>query len=149
MRYYYSNSVWIYKCCSSVFFFFFKQKTAYEMRISDWSSDVCSSDLDHRAVVGAQLRAREAGAAAAGLAHRLQLRAQALVGADAAGDHQYVAAGGIERAFALDRQGVDHRVLEAAGDVGAGQIGRAHVRTPLPHAPLLCRLPLENKKKDH
>src|SRR3546814_8127646 len=31
-----------------VVFFFFKQKTAYEMRISDWSSDVCSSDLiDH------------------------------------------------------------------------------------------------------
>src|SRR3546814_7239851 len=28
-----------------VFCFFFKQKTAYEMRISDWSSDVCSSDL--------------------------------------------------------------------------------------------------------
>src|SRR3546814_3403790 len=27
------------------FFFFFKQKTAYEVRISDWSSDVCSSDL--------------------------------------------------------------------------------------------------------
>src|SRR3546814_1360895 len=35
-------------CMSSVsldIFFFFKQKTAYEMRISDWSSDVCSSDL--------------------------------------------------------------------------------------------------------
>src|SRR3546814_1089730 len=30
--------------CASLFFFF-KQKTAYEMRISDWSSDVCSSDL--------------------------------------------------------------------------------------------------------
>src|SRR3546814_2617819 len=29
-------------------FFFFKQKTAYEMRISDWSSDVCSSDLRAR-----------------------------------------------------------------------------------------------------
>src|SRR3546814_8549903 len=29
----------------SLFLFFFKQKTAYEMRISDWSSDVCSSDL--------------------------------------------------------------------------------------------------------
>src|SRR3546814_3363055 len=28
-----------------MFFFFFKQKTAYELRISDWSSDVCSSDL--------------------------------------------------------------------------------------------------------
>src|SRR3546814_290448 len=31
-----------------VVLFFFKQKTAYEMRISDWSSDVCSSDLDGR-----------------------------------------------------------------------------------------------------
>src|SRR3546814_7750284 len=31
--------------CFLVYFFFFKQKTAYEMRISDWSSDVCSSDL--------------------------------------------------------------------------------------------------------
>src|SRR3546814_10762866 len=31
------------------FFFFFKQKTAYEMRISDWSSDVCSSDLEEGA----------------------------------------------------------------------------------------------------
>src|SRR3546814_12737444 len=30
---------------SVMYFFFFKQKTAYEMRISDWSSDVCSSDL--------------------------------------------------------------------------------------------------------
>src|SRR3546814_7692387 len=28
-----------------MYFFFFKQKTAYEMRISDWSTDVCSSDL--------------------------------------------------------------------------------------------------------
>src|SRR3546814_5196684 len=40
-----------------VLFFFFKQKTAYEMRISDWSSDVCSSDLVSldalRALVGA------------------------------------------------------------------------------------------------
>src|SRR3546814_15661435 len=31
--------------CLLYFFFFFKQKTAYEMRISDWSSEVCSSDL--------------------------------------------------------------------------------------------------------
>src|SRR3546814_8132865 len=36
-------------------FFFFKQKTAYEMRISDWSSDVCSSDLSSR--LGAQATA--------------------------------------------------------------------------------------------
>src|SRR3546814_14866993 len=42
-----------------LFFFFFKQKTAYEMRISDWSSDVCSSDLlscDNLAGNGAVLR---------------------------------------------------------------------------------------------
>src|SRR3546814_1288902 len=37
--YYYSMLFFVF------FFFFFKQKTAYEMRISDWSSDVCSSDL--------------------------------------------------------------------------------------------------------
>src|SRR3546814_3377645 len=35
----------LFSCIISLFFFFFKQKTAYEMRISDWSSDVCSSDL--------------------------------------------------------------------------------------------------------
>src|SRR3546814_6219889 len=32
-------------CYCPLMFFFFKQKTAYDMRISDWSSDVCSSDL--------------------------------------------------------------------------------------------------------
>src|SRR3546814_6652980 len=40
-------------------FFFFKQKTAYEMRISDWSSDVCSSDL--RPGLVADRRQAEAG----------------------------------------------------------------------------------------
>src|SRR3546814_9248819 len=45
-------------------FFFFKQKTAYEMRISDWSSDVCSSDLLEcalRGLPGRRLAARDAG----------------------------------------------------------------------------------------
>src|SRR3546814_7764513 len=37
--------------CGILFFFFFKQKTAYEMRISDWSSDVCSSDLQQLLVL--------------------------------------------------------------------------------------------------
>src|SRR3546814_2984184 len=40
-------------------FFFFKQKTAYEMRISDWSSDVCSSDLTVRPGRDADILARE------------------------------------------------------------------------------------------
>src|SRR3546814_7455001 len=35
----------MFSICMLMFVFFFKQKTAYEMRISDWSSDVCSSDL--------------------------------------------------------------------------------------------------------
>src|SRR3546814_8206565 len=34
---------------------FFKQKTAYEMRISDWSSDVCSSDLSAQRIIGQAL----------------------------------------------------------------------------------------------
>src|SRR3546814_20434288 len=37
-------------CCGVLLVFFFKQKTAYDMRISDWSSDVCSSDLSGGAV---------------------------------------------------------------------------------------------------
>src|SRR3546814_8732203 len=37
---------------SFILFLFFKQKTAYELRISDWSSDVCSSDLNDGYVVG-------------------------------------------------------------------------------------------------
>src|SRR3546814_18821855 len=44
-----------------LFFFFFKQKTAYEMRISDWSSDVCSSDLvQQTSATRARLRSRQA-----------------------------------------------------------------------------------------
>src|SRR3546814_6547407 len=52
-----------------VFFFFFKQKTAYEMRISDWSSDVCSSDLQsaaHRSGPGFRALDRSRSARRAG-----------------------------------------------------------------------------------
>src|SRR3546814_8440504 len=42
-------------------FFFFKQKTAYEMRISDWSSDVCSSDLLSRLKEGCVTQLRATG----------------------------------------------------------------------------------------
>src|SRR3546814_1305662 len=40
--------------CMRFFIFFFKQKTAYEMRISDWSSDVCSSDLRRFVIEGVE-----------------------------------------------------------------------------------------------
>src|SRR3546814_4004034 len=48
-------------CFVSFMFFFFKQKTAYEMRISDWSSDVCSSDLLAAAYLVARKRGYPAG----------------------------------------------------------------------------------------
>src|SRR3546814_5571017 len=50
-------------CFMCLLFLFFKQKTAYEMRISDWSSDVCSSDLDGAAP-------RPVGEGRPGLGHR-------------------------------------------------------------------------------
>src|SRR3546814_7305697 len=62
-------------CCVGVFFFF-KQKTAYDMRISDWSSDVCSSDLDRlvdgEALAGAGVDLRHL-AVAPGAQHVLHL----------------------------------------------------------------------------
>src|SRR3546814_1537774 len=75
-------------------FFFFKQKTAYEMRISDWSSDVCSSDLlragvevhqlaqrvdhEHRVVAVRPAREPARGHAPAGVDRRLRHRAETL-----------------------------------------------------------------------
>src|SRR3546814_3656405 len=89
---------WLFSCL--VVFFFFKQKTAYEMRISDWSSDVCSSDLDEhvcrrrvvlgRLVVDARGRALEA--------HQ-RIRQPVRIPAD-------VRAAGIGGVFAGDRKSV-------------------------------------------
>src|SRR3546814_3577805 len=45
-----------------VVFFFFKQKTAYEMRISDWSSDVCSSDLETTRLLSIEVQVGRTGA---------------------------------------------------------------------------------------
>src|SRR3546814_16329993 len=55
-----------------LYVFFFKQKTAYEMRISDWSSDVCSSDLSQprRALPLVRLDARRPARSADGAARR-------------------------------------------------------------------------------
>src|SRR3546814_6277359 len=58
-------------------FFFFKQKTAYEMRISDWSSDVCSSDLRQAVVGGVLVGAR--GDVAVGVIARVQERDRQVV----------------------------------------------------------------------
>src|SRR3546814_4393771 len=97
------------------FFFFFKQKTAYEMRISDWSSDVCSSDLhsgpaDAPASKERPARHRTSEAELPWLAAR---RAWALhdgAGADAVGGGRAAAEPG---AFEPDRRAdTDHQPLE-------------------------------------
>src|SRR3546814_6514264 len=75
--------------------FFFKQKTAYEMRISDWSSDVCSSDLQVAGLVGLPgLDQRDVGNQC-GLQHVVP--AVDLARLLALCDHGAVAGGGEER----------------------------------------------------
>src|SRR3546814_2672281 len=91
-------------CCMLVFFFF-KQKTAYEMRISDWSSDVCSSDL----LLGVG-----------------QLAHQQVIDAMAADDH---AAGvHLAKVVAADIEAAPHRRLVAVEFPHQPQIGRASCR---------------------
>src|SRR3546814_20370770 len=104
--------IWI-SCC---IFFFFKQKTAYEMRISDWSSDVCSSDLH-----GIDLRAGRPDAQALQVVHGLDLL---LAGMDQAG------------IMGMQRQHL-HAVGEFLGEIlrvhvpqgAAGSVGRTHQRS--------------------
>src|SRR3546814_5293873 len=96
-------------------FFFFKQKTAYEMRISDWSSDVCSSDL----AVGLR------GAPGVEFLRQFGVMSREQRGGEQAG---------IGRACLADREGRDG---DAAGHLDdrkqavhaaeRRQIGRAHV----------------------
>src|SRR3546814_20627630 len=74
-------------CIFIVLFFFFKQKTAYEMRISDWSSDVCSSDLClHRsaACAGGGISAHDLDGAVRDRRHRHLWLARSRVGTAAA-----------------------------------------------------------------
>src|SRR3546814_4903896 len=84
-----------------VLFFVFKQKTAYEMRISDWSSDVCSSDLPDPGHVGRLRIAIARHLVAVGLGTQLVAHAAPILAVDR---HVVVVAAGIRsiRALALD-----------------------------------------------
>src|SRR3546814_9533927 len=77
-------SVGIWTCAWWIFFF--KQKTAYEMRISDWSSDVCSSDLGGRLVPAGRAVALQTRLGVGDLQHdaggQLDVERDALVGGD-------------------------------------------------------------------
>src|SRR3546814_5333965 len=109
-------------CCVLNYFLFFKQKTAYEMHISDWSSDVRSSDLPQHAGAmrelqhGEHLRFMAVHAAGREQAHDVQ---------GAAGLHRLAGAAQpsvVEEAAVLDRRVDPGQVL-----VDDAEIGRAHV----------------------
>src|SRR3546814_2014809 len=113
---------------------FFKLKTAYEMRISDWSSDVCSSDLIPRLLV----EARRSGVVNIQDGTKGGRRAPRWV--------QVTPLGLLAlRCAALAAGGRPN--LLAAGDRLISEIGRAHACTPVTHSHLVCRLHLDKKNK--
>src|SRR3546814_3342875 len=98
-----------------LFFFFYKQKTAYEMRISDWSSDVCSSDL----VEEGQTQTPD------GPRHfRPQLPG------DFQGDNQAggIVAGALAELVPVDVGGKHNPFINAAGQIEKQKNGRASCR---------------------
>src|SRR3546814_6364498 len=137
-------------CIVCVCVFFFNQKTAYEMRISAWSSDVCSSDLpinessDDKSQIEEFIREYRGE----GIQHI------ALSTNDIYATVEALRARGVkfmdtpETYYAR----VDARVpghgeslarLQALNILIDGEIGRAHGRTPVANAHLVCRLLLE------
>src|SRR3546814_7121735 len=113
-------------CCTySLCFFFFKQKTAYDMRISDWSSDVCSSDL----FVGEQHDRRRHPPQPVG-----EMRVERRHPGAGVDQHQHEV-GLLDRLLGLPPhpclETVVEGVLEPGGvdqpELQVGEIGRAHV----------------------
>src|SRR3546814_17671379 len=113
-------------------FFFFKQKTAYEMRISDWSSDVCSSDLRRHDDVDA------AAVGQAGVGQRRRL-------VDAAADLVHDALGDLEQMLLVAE--LDRRDLELA--LFFDQLGRASRRERVDQYLSLSLVAVPLKKKPH
>src|SRR3546814_1777116 len=98
-------------------FFFFKQKTAYEMRISDWSSDVCSSDL---AAVGGEIERAAIARPAQGTAVVIGAESQLARRAAGRGDEKDLLEARLEIALAIGAIGEEVADFE--------QIGRASRR---------------------
>src|SRR3546814_3070672 len=106
-------------------FFFFKQKTAYEMRISDWSSDVCSSDLlTDLAVLGRDAR-RVDDRAALAVRHRVERQhARRRLGDAAEGADEVDLDDPVER---IERKMLDAAVfLAAARDRKSTRLNSSH-----------------------
>src|SRR3546814_2179499 len=120
-----------------LYFFFFKQKTAYEVRISDWSSDVCSSDLAeveqvHVAVVVDQ----HVGRLDVAVDHQVAVRVGRGVADLQVQPHDRAGVERVRVAPAVDALAVDQRHRQPAGagpgharvDQG-GEVGKAEAST--------------------
>src|SRR3546814_8810848 len=100
-------------CCVFFLIFFFKQKTAYEMRISDWSSDVCSSDLHlaARTSYGVEMHRRQP--------LPVQKRRRDRINVRITDDEGVSGISGVSHGIALDFRGEYH--LAGRGGVVVGQ----------------------------
>src|SRR3546814_8927823 len=110
-------------CCIILCFFFFKQKTAYEVRISDWSSDVCSSDLDDLVEQheGDGVEEAELAGEADEAARRVQRAALVLEACE------HLEAVDVHRA--QPHEGLEHRAEAALGDRPPHQLLRSEEHT--------------------
>src|SRR3546814_8968598 len=125
----------VYVCFFFVCVFFFKQKTAYEMRISDWSSDVCSSDLAKDWRTERRLGKLEALLAVADSETSLIISGNGdviepedgLIAIGSGGPFALSAARALLAHSALDARGVAEEALKIAADICIYKIGRAHV----------------------
>src|SRR3546814_5671447 len=109
-----------------VFVFVFKQKTAYEMRISDWSSDVCSSDLTYSA------ESRRSASGPTLISIMFSIKAHRQGGQSLVSPHDIVSSG---------------LCIGCGGCVAGAKIARAHVCTPVTNSHIVCRLLLEHKNQ--
>src|SRR3546814_3436792 len=106
-------------CFVFLFVFFFKQKTAYEMRISDWSSDVCSSDL--HAVLAGMSQGGYLSLRCA-LRHPQCVRALILIDTQAQTEDAAKTEGYKQMLEAWAQHGLPQQIADTVA-----QIGRAHV----------------------
>src|SRR3546814_7107746 len=137
---------------------FCKQKTASGMRISDWSSDVCSSDLSAERIEAARDGRDEAPFAAAVGRNRPEQRRRALMGAVRATqslDRRVGTPARLEQIVVAPRLigGIQARMIAAAGaarireDQAALGDRKSTRLNPVTNAHLVCRLLLEKKKR--